>query len=112
MKAKRIKSGVKIKLSGPPSKGCSYQELPMHGIDRKDNGGNECHGFDSITANLERNYQHQSFNLTEALSLSRGLDLDVQEVERLWKRWVREKLKTGEIIAENGCYDSPVYRFR
>jgi hypothetical protein len=108
--SKRIKPAVKIAC---PQRGCSFTALPMSGVDvRRDDGGNECQGFDIITANLERNYQHQTFNLTEALSLSRGLDLDVQEVERLWKRWVREKLKSGEIIAVEGCYDAPVFKFR
>lgn len=110
MKAKRIKSGIKL---ATPQRGCSFTALPMSGVNvRRDDGGNECQGFDVITEMIQRNFQHQTFSVIEALTLSRGLDLDVQEVERLWKRWLREKLKTGEVIAVDGCYDAPVYRFR
>jgi len=109
--SKRTKPNVKIKLTGP-SKGCSFQPLPVSGVDVRDDGGNVCQGFNVVTDMIERNFQHQSFSLIEALSLSRSLDLDVQEVERLWKRWLREKLKTGEVIAVDGCYNAPVYKFR
>jgi hypothetical protein len=107
--SKRSKPGIKL---ATPQRGCSFQPLPVSGVDVRDDGGNTCQGFDTITAMIERNFQHQTFSVIEALTLSRGLDLDVQEVERLWNKWLREKLKTGEVIAVNGCYNAPVYRFR
>jgi hypothetical protein len=112
---KRTKPNVKIKFAAP-AKGCSFTALPVHGIEsRRDDGGNSCEAeFQTVIEMLQRNYQHQSFGLVEALSLSRGLNLDPLQVQKYWETWIRKMVKSGALLIEDGNQNSvcgsPLFR--
>ena len=53
--------------------------------------------------------QYQSFDLNTFLSLTRGLDLEIQEVSNLFFRWCEQMELDLKIRKVMGCYSYATY---
>ena len=82
--------------------------IPLHGIDKKDNGANEHQEeFSRITAMILENYQ--TFGLNDFFALSRGADLPLPEVKKLFIAWTKKMLRAKRLKTIEGAYNEPIF---
>ena len=91
-------------------KGASFQPLPVSGVDdRKDDGKNSHETeFATVWQMVMQNFQ--TFTAHEFYSLTKGLDLDPQEVKALTQNHIRKALRQGTIVPLKSCYPEPTFQ--
>jgi len=91
-----------------PTKNVSFIPLPVHGLDRRDNGANSHEEeFSRITNLVMENYQ--TFGLNDFYALSRGQDLPLPEVKKLFNAWTKKMLRAKRLKTIEGAYNEPIF---
>lgn len=78
---------------------------------KKDDGSNapQIAEFMAIAKLLTEHYP--TFEFQTAISLTRGLDLEIHSLDEMFQAWVRRQIKLGKLQEICGCYEASSYRW-